>query len=259
MIAKSTKKISLQLHKKESYFLVVVNMALITVLARGIKYLFNILLARQLGDRIDLYGDFSLGIYTLQIIAFILLSGTSISAVILMGKFLNMKETDKAIAYVRWNFRIVSALSFGFLLFFGLFIIVITLLHLLGVYTFDKHGLLVHMICFAPFFAMSTLFSSYLLSDKHPYWFNFFMNGAIYFLGSVMLFANQHFFKISIATMENLWIFSLILLGIIMAWSLCVAFIKMPQVLFPSLNFFLLNWSFDKLTNLVKGVEYSHL
>jgi O-antigen/teichoic acid export membrane protein len=232
---------------KHSGYIAIAIMALIAIFSRFIKYAFNVLLARGLADRTDLYGDFSIGLNTVQIIAFILLLGSSMSSIVFLGKYINLKEVKQAISYTRWNLRIVSAISFAFLLFFGFIIIIITGLHLFNIHAFEKHSLVVHMICFAPFFAISSLLSSYLLSNKHPYWYNFFMNGSFYLLGSLMLLANIYFFKISIASKESLWLFSLSLLGIIMGWSVIVAFIKMPNILIPSLSFFIVKLKYDSI------------
>ena len=220
-------------------------MAFLTIFSRIIKYLFNMMLARNLGDKIELYGDFFVGIYTVQILAFILLLGSSMSSIVFMGKYINLKKVDRAIAYTRWNLRMVSAMFSAFLLLFSMFIMCIIMLHLFHIYAFEKHSLVIHMICFVPFFAITTLLASYLLCNTHPYWYNFFLNGAIYFLGICMLLANAYFFKVSLKTMEALWFFSCLLLVIPALWAICVAFMKISKILIPSLNFFLLDTKYD--------------
>jgi O-antigen/teichoic acid export membrane protein len=233
--------------EKGSGYTAIVIMALITIFSFFIKYVFNILLARNLVNRADLYGDFSIGINTVWIIAYVLLLGSSMSSIVFVGKYLNMQKLKHAISYTRWNLRVVSAISFMFLLVFSLLIICLIGLHLFNLHAFEKHNLVIYMLFFAPFIAIPILLSSYLLCGKHIYWYNFFVNGATYFLGALMLLSNIYFFKASIATVESLWFFSLVLFGIIAFWSIFIAFIKIPNILIPSLSFFLVNQEYDNI------------
>ena len=230
---------------KHGVYTAIAIMALMTIFSKFIGYVFNTLLARSLADRTDLYGEFYLGLRTTVIIACLLLFGSSQSSIFFLGKYINLKKIKHTVSFVRWNLRIVSATSFAFLLFFGFVIIIITGLHLFNIHAFEKHSLAIHMLCFAPFVAISSLLSSYLLSHKHPYWYNFFWNGSFYFVGSLMLLANIYFFKLPITSKESLWLFALSLLGIAMGWTIIVAFIKMPNTLIPSFTFFLVELKYN--------------
>jgi len=224
--------------KKKRNHLVMAPLMVLTIFSRLIKYTFHILLARTLSDRIDLYGDFSIGLYTAQILAGVLLFGSSLSALTFLSKYINLGKMNLAISFVRWNFRGIAGTFFIFLFVYCLFVISITGLHLFQIHALEEHKLVVYMLCFAPFIALGILATSFLLCTHHFFCYKFTQSIAFYLLGALILLLNIYFFKFPIATTESLYVFSFILVGVFAFMCVCLIFLKIPNIAVPGCNFF---------------------
>jgi O-antigen/teichoic acid export membrane protein len=138
----------------------------VTLAAFGLKYLLNLILARNLPP--EVYGDLVLAFRVLGIAAVLALLGTGTSSKRFLGKYLQYDEPENVSNFLRWNTRLVAR-SFSVCVVLSVVsFLVMVALHLSNVKDIESYHLTAHMLWVAPAVASSLLLSSYLLCIDHP-------------------------------------------------------------------------------------------
>lgn len=126
-------------------------------------FAFNAYLARHLNA--ELYGDFSVALNVLKIVASLILFGTDASANRFVSSYLGNKDNRNLQAYFSWNFRIVATAIIFRILMLALIYLILSIAHITGAIDIEIH-LMIKFIWIAPIASVSLLLASFLLCSK---------------------------------------------------------------------------------------------
>ena len=142
--------------------LVVLGMSLAYYL---LQYLTNLVLTNHLSA--EKYGDLSVALNVLGVLAALALLGTGASAKRFLAKYLQQRDTDHVSDFLRWNTALVSR-SFLLCLSVGVVSSVLMVnLHLFEIWHIESYHLAVYMPWLAPIAAAGVLLGSYLQCSDH--------------------------------------------------------------------------------------------
>ena len=151
---------------------------LLSLIGYVVNYTVNSLVANRITP--EFFGDFSIAVVSIYIVAPILLLGSNSSSVKFLSVYLNKNEISNSYSFFKWNFRLILR---TFVLFFIIFSVVLIILQMFR--EGDSNVLYVHpgIYCLAvsPLCAFSSLLASYLLANKHSALYYFFSKIAFKF------------------------------------------------------------------------------
>lgn len=165
------KKSLIEIQKKTTVVLIL--LAVASFIAR---YLLNILLARHFSAQ--LYGDFSIAIKVLGIVATMSLLGTNTSSKRFLAKYLHQFKDDDVYGYINWNFRFIFRTFVLCIIVAIASLCVMHLLHFYHIKYLETYHLAVFMLWIAPLMALFILLGSYLTCTRRVMLSYFLLNVA---------------------------------------------------------------------------------
>lgn len=191
------------------------------------SYLFNVFLANVLGA--SMYGDYSLGMRILSVVAPIILLGTTSSSRRFIANYLVSKQQDDVTKYVVWNTRLFLCMSAVTIALITLSIIILIALHVYNLQDIKTYHIVIYLLYAAPILGLTQLSYSILLAFNRYSFATYVSNVAPYFLMNLFLLL--------------LWLYvrnihSILIAGVVLLAYLCVNLVMILYMHYkiPELN-----------------------
>ena len=174
-----------------------------------IVFLINAVLSRYMTS--DVYGDYTVALSLMDIVASIILLGTNSSANRFIPRLYQDRNFEQLLGYLVWN---ANLLKKSFLVCFSVAALlagIALFMHFYGYMKFEEYHLAFHALWIAPLAALVLLCSNYFISIRHTILGSIFQSFAINGLMLVCFLAAIFFFELTLGgdgTVITTWVVS---------------------------------------------------
>jgi O-antigen/teichoic acid export membrane protein len=130
-----------------------------------IQFGLGVFLARQLSE--SLYGDYNVAMRFLAILVVFALYGTDVGANRFLAKYLKKHQMQASGKYIAWNVKLLSVTFLISIVVAIMAFVVMWVLHYFDVQHINHYHLAVYSLWLVPFYSISVIINSFLVSSQH--------------------------------------------------------------------------------------------